>query len=457
MYRNITFVFAAALLCVFAPAGDAQLRSPRRPPPNAPIRPFTTFNNFNAFAPRQPFIRTGFNSFGAFPFNSFGFSPIVPTAQANIVRGNFNNGVFTPSPFGPFALSSRGVFEPVQGSFTPTIGGPFVLSTRGSVNPQTGNFIPSPAGRIVLRERGILNPTIGDFTQSSRGFFNPVTGAFFPNANGNFALQTPGVFVPSRGTFVPSAVGNFVLTTRGSVNPATGAFVPNSDGKFAFTTRGTFVPSNNFANAAGVPSVPLSSLGINTGTPTVSPFFWSLMANANLAAANPYIPVNYASAIPYTGAGYGGGGYGGYGNSYYPTSSYGSSSYGAPQNYAAPAANIPQYGPPQEAAPAQPTAVDAYGVPTEKGQLAWPLAFRLMSPEQRKAKLQPAESAITVALTQAASGKANPKIVDEARLSVARLRQWLRERKLDLAEGTYNDANRFLQKIDDALDAVKAY
>ena len=79
-----------------------------------------------------------------------------------------------------------------------------------------------------------------------------------------------------------------------------------------------------------------------------------------------------------------------------------------------------------------------------------------MSPEQRRNMLQSAESSITAALTQGAAGKANPKIADEARVSIARLRQWLRERRLDLAEGTYNDANRFLQKLDDAIDSVKA-
>jgi hypothetical protein len=429
-------LLAAALLCVFAPVADAQFRTPMRSPPQAPIRPLG-FQNF----PRQPFITSGFNSFG---FNSFGAFPMAPTAQARNVRGNFNNGVFTPSPFGPFALSSRGVFEPVQGSFTRAVGGPFVLSTRGFVNPQTGNFVPSTAGGIVLRERGILNPTIGDFTQSARGSFNPFTGAFQPNANGNFALRTPGLFVPSRGTFVPSAVGNFVLTSRGSINPLTGQVVPSQNGNFEFTTRGTFVPSNRFANAAGIPSAPLTSLGINTGTPTVSPFFWGLMGNANAMAFNPYMPVSYPSAIPYAGAGYGNGGYGGgYGNSYYPSGGYGQQ---APQNNivaAPPAAPV--------AAPQQPTALDAFGLPTEKGALAWPLAFKLMPPEERRALLQPAESSVNAALNQAAAGKVAPAILEEARSNVGRLRSWLRERRLDLAEGTYEDASRFLRKIEDVL------
>ena len=187
-----------AVSCILVQSAHAQsFRTPQRPPQAAPIRPSTP-TAFRNFFPTQPFISTGFNSFGAFP--------IVPAAQARFVRGNFNNGVFTPSAFGPFLLSSRGGFEPVQGSFVPAIGGPFTLTTRGSVNPQTGNFVPSPAGGIVLRERGVLTPSVGSFTQA-RGSFNPFTGAFMPSTNAISNLSSNGVFVPSTArSFPPRSV-----------------------------------------------------------------------------------------------------------------------------------------------------------------------------------------------------------------------------------------------------------
>jgi hypothetical protein len=79
-----------------------------------------------------------------------------------------------------------------------------------------------------------------------------------------------------------------------------------------------------------------------------------------------------------------------------------------------------------------------------------------MSPDQKRSLLEPAESSLTAALMQGAAGNANPGIAGEARLDIARLRQWLNARRSDLAEGTYTAANRFLQKLDNALDAIKA-
>jgi ribosomal protein L29 len=446
-------------VCIFAHEGTAQgFRMPRVPHP-APLRPFGFQNNF---ARINPFITGGFSPVAV--------SPIVPAGQARFVRGNFNTatGAFTPAPFGAVLLSSRANFEPVRGTFQPAIGGPFLLTERGSVNPKTGNFIANPAGRIVLRERGNLTPSVGSgFSQFATGSFNPFTGAFSPNGNGNFTISSNnGVFVPSNGFFVPSANGNFLITGRGSINPLTGQFFPSQNGNFAIEQRGNFVPTSSFAAASGIPGTALN--GFNFASPfnafspfnSFSPFGnWSL--SPGFAALNPYLPTGfnsypmsygYPSAYGYGGGGYGGG-YGGYGGGY---GGYGGG-YGASsgQNYAQQQQpQLASYTPPQQTQ--QPGPLDAFGIPTENGAIAWPLAFRLMSPEQRQGLLTPVEKSLTAALTQGAAGQANPGIANEARLGVARLRHWLRERRADLAEGTYNDADRFLRKLDSALDAIKA-
>jgi hypothetical protein len=158
---------------------------------------------------------------------------------------------------------------------------------------------------------------------------------------------------------------------------------------------------------------------------------------------NPWYPVNYPHLpyyppyyiIPY---------------SYSP--SYGTGATNITTPLPQPAPPMPAYG---GGATSKRTALDGFGVPTEDGAIRWPLAFRLLSPDKRAELLDPLQSRLDVAAQQAAAGRANPTIVRDARDDLDRLARWLRSRRLDLAEGSYSEADAFLTRIDNALRAMR--
>jgi hypothetical protein len=447
------------------------------------MRPATPMHTRFGFQQSSPF-----NNVFATPFNN-GFI----TTSGALVRatpGTFNpsTGAFMPSTNSAFVLARRGGFEPVNGTFTPSATGDFVLKVRETFNPNMGSFTPSATGNFVVRERGTFAPTTGSFVQSTTGSVNLATGAFVPSATGAFTLASRGDFVASKGTFVPSPFGKFALTTKEAFDPNTGNLVPSATGTFLFQLRGDFVPSTSTSQATAtagtfrqtrsfLDSVLLNNLflansrGLSNplSNPNLaSPFNTFGMPNAFQSALfNPYaagyVPPAYSygsyASAPYSAAGYGG----------YPYAApyaggYGSSSYGAPnahmnpyaQGYASaqPNSGIPAYAP-SASQTKQQSVLAALGIPNEDGAVTWPLAFRLMSPDKKRELLDPLESQLKVAATQAASDKANPAVLKQAKQNVEDLHKWLLPRRLDLAEGTYRDAVRFLAKLDNALTTIR--
>jgi hypothetical protein len=401
------------------------------------------------------------NAFVA-PFNngltaSFNGGVITsPRMQANSSAGTFNpsTGAFVPGLAGPVTLSHRAGFEPVNGTFTPSLQGDFVLSSTS--NPHS-------------RERGNFTPSSGSFVNSATGSLNPFTGAFVPGGAGNVTLASNGAFVPSRGVFVPSPNGNFVVATKEAFNPLTGAFVPSRNGTFIAQVQGNFIPTgsgafttspfgnspNGALNAALVTSS-LSSFGLGNPYGTYNPYwtsaynpygfatsYYNPYANPYLnTAVNPYTPAFIPPAYSYANysAGY-------------------AAPYVAPVNYA-PARNnanssIPAYTPNNGQARQQP-ALTAYGIPNEDGAVRWPLAFRLLSPEKKRELLDPLEGELRVAATQAVNGNPNPNILRQAKENLDTLYRWLHSHRLDLAEGSYRDADNFLRQIDGALKTMRA-
>ena len=82
----------------------------------------------------------------------------------------------------------------------------------------------------------------------------------------------------------------------------------------------------------------------------------------------------------------------------------------------------------------------ASGVPNQNGQVAWPLAFRLLRGD---ALMQQLEGQLQLAVEQVTAGGVNPLLLDEIRLNVKALRQVLRadkERRFSLPEAVYEDA-----------------
>jgi hypothetical protein len=329
--------------------------------------------------------------------------------------------------------------------------------------------------------------------QSTTGSVNLATGAFVPSATGAFTLASRGDFVASKGTFVPSPFGKFVLTTKEAFDPNTGNLVPSATGTFSFQLRGDFVPSTSNSQATAtagtfrptrsfLDSVLLNNLFLansrGLSNPLSSPF-----SNPNLATAlnpfgmpnalqsalfNPYsagyVPPAYSygsyASAPYSAAGYGG--YasaapyagGGYGSSYGASNAY-MNPYAQGYASAQPNSGIPAYSP-SASQTKQQSVLGALGIPNEDGAVMWPLAFRLMSPDKKRELLDPLESQLKVAATQAASDKVNPAVLKQAKQNVEDLHKWLLPRRLDLAEGTYRDAVRFLAKLDNVLATIRS-
>jgi len=173
----------------------------------------------------------------------------------------------------------------------------------------------------------------------------------------------------------------------------------------------------------------------NFYNPFLSPFYGQGYVSPYGYGSGYGYGLNYASS-GYGGGNYGGGyGGGGYGGGAMPTS--------APAPVAAPAARV--------ASP-----VSTFGVPTnDDGSIAWPFAFRMMSPEAKAELLDPLAAKLDMVASQASAGRVNPAIVRESQLGVDRLYQWLRTHRLDLAEGSVRDANVFLGRIDAALRAMR--
>jgi hypothetical protein len=89
----------------------------------------------------------------------------------------------------------------------------------------------------------------------------------------------------------------------------------------------------------------------------------------------------------------------------------------------------------------------ASGVPNQNGKVAWPLAFRLLRADSRTEQL---EAQLQLAGEQVIAGGANPELLDELRLNIEDLRQFLladKERRFSLPLASYEDAERFLQKL----------
>jgi hypothetical protein len=419
---------------------------------------------------------------------TMGMMPMQPPgAFVHSSVGVYNpaTGGFFPSMTGATRLSSRDdIFVPMNGRFIPNANGPFTLTTRESFNPATGMFTPTSNGSIFLTANGtfVTAPrrfvesatfpaATGRFVNSTTGAFDPATGRFQPKALGASMLSSSrDVFVPSHGTFVPSAHGLFTLTTREAFDRTTGKFVPSVDGQFVQSTRGTFTPSKDGRVAPGFVPGNLANSTSNGGNNALannlmpnrattsstsgifspSPFAHmfrqyerDLLGNAEAATlaglnnpnwngSNPY------GAIPYSGstAGYGGG------SSYpYPVSATAASPPTPSANGNAAGTN--QWSPA--------SALAAFGVPVESGEIQWPLALRLMPPDAKRDLLDKLASQMKLAANQALNGNASQALLREANSTIGGVKQWLRDRRPNISDSTYEDGDRFLRRLEDAL------
>src|SRR5262249_5714922 len=97
------------------------------------------------------------------------------------------------------------------------------------------------------------------------------------------------------------------------------------------------------------------------------------------------------------------------------------------------------------------SALAALGIFKNNRQTDWPLAFRLIPPGENRNAMARTESVLQVALMQGANGQAAAAILKEATRDVHRLRLWLREHHVGMAEATYDAGSAFLRRIEGAL------
>ena len=264
----------------------------------------------------------------------------------------------------------------------------------------------------------------GNFVHSAVGTINIGNRSFVPTTTGATSLlRGQGLFMPTSGTFVPALSGNFLLTTREAFNTKTGKFVPSPTGNFLFTTRGDLVSSTSKSPVGTV--LPFSALNPPT---TVLP----------VAVTNPVLANPYATGLtnPYAS---------GMANPYVP---YYMPPY--PMTNSATSQQINGYSPAAatNATRAQDQAAEgATGIPFENGHVKWPLAFRLLSPENKQKLTDPLEAQILALATHGAGGATTTAVKKD----IARLSSWLTQHRTDMADATYNDGAAFIRTLDEAL------
>jgi hypothetical protein len=95
----------------------------------------------------------------------------------------------------------------------------------------------------------------------------------------------------------------------------------------------------------------------------------------------------------------------------------------------------------------------AAGVPNDGGQLRWPVGLRVVGGPKSDELRQQIEALFQYAAQQTQAGPVSPHLVQELSRSVAALRTVLlrdRDERFSLALTTYEDAERFLTKLDHA-------
>jgi hypothetical protein len=102
------------------------------------------------------------------------------------------------------------------------------------------------------------------------------------------------------------------------------------------------------------------------------------------------------------------------------------------------------------------TVLTAYGIPNKGGKLTWPLAFRLMLTDEGPQLREPLEASLRLAAAAAMQGQSAAPALEAAHKAVGRLRRWLWDH-VGMPSGTYSEGERFLQQVDQALQAMNSY
>ena len=97
-----------------------------------------------------------------------------------------------------------------------------------------------------------------------------------------------------------------------------------------------------------------------------------------------------------------------------------------------------------------------FGLPAQGGHLQWPLGLRTLPPaNETKALRQQLDLVLSFVATQAAAGQVNRAFIDEGLEAVRDFRRLLRPREGAMADVTYTDAMRFLDRAERGLTKIK--
>jgi hypothetical protein len=101
-------------------------------------------------------------------------------------------------------------------------------------------------------------------------------------------------------------------------------------------------------------------------------------------------------------------------------------------------------------------AATLFGLPAENGRVQWPLGLRTLPPaNETKALREQLELVLYAVATQAAEGKVNRVCINLGLHAARDLRQLLRPCKGTMADTTYTEAMRFLDRSERGLTMIK--
>ena len=101
----------------------------------------------------------------------------------------------------------------------------------------------------------------------------------------------------------------------------------------------------------------------------------------------------------------------------------------------------------------------ASGVPNDKGRLRWPVGLRVLAAPGADELRDQLDAIFQEAAYQAANGPVNAALAFEARQAVAKFRRLLLKDKTErfgLAQGVYDEAERFLAKLERSEQVMRA-
>jgi hypothetical protein len=117
---------------------------------------------------------------------------------------------------------------------------------------------------------------------------------------------------------------------------------------------------------------------------------------------------------------------------------------------------VPSSSPAYSSPIARPGAQTPLSVPLEVGPLQWPLGLRILAPATKTKTLRDTlDVLVPLVAAQAALGQPTPSQLEQALEAVRDFRKLLRPREGTMAEVTYTDSMRFLDRLERGLTALQ--